>query len=775
MGEHDGKSVDGRAGGHGLLTPVLYSLTWHDAPAVDWRVRRIELLESISDLYTLRLHLLTEDLDADVDALLGASCTLTLARAVPERAVHGIVRSVDLRGVADERLRVELTVVPALALFAQRRDTRFWQDKTALDIVQEVLKAPLRELGRGLAVTADAQAYPRREYCVQYRETDLEFVRRLLAEEGIAFYFRHDLDDTAEVLTLLGLTQHAPELAHPDLSELPVRAPGGGAASTESIAAFDWRSDLAGTSTVQRDWDWQQAADAPYQHERRGRDSKNRVRESYDHDDRRLHADDGKQRARRRLEAMTATKDSGAGRSDVAALAPGHRIKLALHPRHELDGEYLLARVEHRGEAPEAEAFGDDERGGSRYDNSFECVRADVPLRPPLAPARPRVHGPHTAIVVGPAGEEIHTDEHGRIKVRFHWDRLSPADDTASCWIRVAQTWAGAGWGATFLPRIGMEVLVEFIDGDPDRPLVTGCVYNSTHGTPYPLPASKTRSAIKTESTPGGGGFNEISFEDAKGAEELFIHAQRDLKLVVLRDGGSNVGRDDAGSVGRDQNASVGNNRVASVGANETASVGANQTVSVGANQSISVGANQSISVGASQSTSIGADQSVTVQGSRTTTVTGSDTVSVTGERSLSVDGGLNETITSGASLTVTGTRSVVVSAAATETVGASRTVMVGAAQTHTVAAAASLTAASIAQTAAGVYTVQAGGAMTLSAGPSADLGALAVTIAGAASILLTCGGSAIQLDPGGVTINAGTIKIAGGSVDITGGIVKIN
>lgn len=765
-----------------ILAPVRYSIAWHDATTAQWEVRRLHLNESISDLYTLRVQLVTRELGADVDSLLGSSCTITIAREVPGRAVHGIVRSVDLLSSADERLRVDLTIVPALALLGDRRDTRFWQDKTALEIVQDVLKKPLQELDRGLSVAADDAAYPRREYCVQYRETDLDFVRRLLVEEGIAFFFRHDLEGKAEVLTLLDPTAHAPALAHPELSELPVRPEGSGTVATESITAFDWRRGLTGTSTAQRDWDWQAAADAPYAHERPGKDDRGRVRETYDHDDRRLHTDNGKQRARRRLEAMTAAKDRGAGRSDVAALTPGHRIKLALHPRQELDGEYLLVRVEHRGDAPEQEEF--SEKGqGPRYTNDFECVRSDIPLRPAMAPVRPRVSGPHTAIVVGPAGEEIHTDEFGRIKVRFHWDRISPPDDTASCWIRVAQTWSGTSWGTVFLPRIGMEVLVEFIDGDPDRPLVTGCVYNSTHGTPYPLPQSKTRSVIKSDSTPGGGGFNEISFEDAKGQEELFVHAQRDLKMVVLRDGGANTGRDDAASVGRDQNASVGNNRTASVGVNETMSVGANQTLSVGANQTVSVGANQTVSVGANQSTSVSAnqsvsvsgDQSVSVQGSRTTSVTGSDTVAVTGERSVSVDGGLNEAITGGASLAVTGPHSVIVSAAESVTVGAGRTVMVGAEQTHVVGAVASLTAASVEHAAAGTYVVQAGGAVTIVSGPSVDVGAATVTIAASGSLSLVCGGSGITIDPGGVTINGGTIKIAGGSVDITGGIVKIN
>ena len=747
-------NVEGR-----LLPPLLSSIAFHDAPAVDWRVRRFELVEEISQPYVLRMRLVTAELDADVDALLGASCTLTLAREVAERAVHGIVRSALLLGAKDERLRVDLTVVPALTLLDQRRDTRFWQDRTALEIVQDVLRVPLRELGREFAVLADASAYPKREYCVQYRETDLAFVRRLLAEEGIAHFFAHDLDGQAETLTLLDPTSHAPAIAHSELTALPVLPEGTGAVATESIVAFDWHRDLAGTTAVQRDWDWLRDTSLPYHHDESGRDPRDRDRATYDHDDRRLHDDDGKQRARRRLEAMTARQSLGLGRGDVAVLTPGHRMTLALHPRPELDGEYLLARVEHRGESPEQETFSDDPARTSGYTNSFECVHADVPLRPPPVPARPRVHGPHTAIVVGPAGEEIHTDEHGRIKVRFHWDRVSPADDTASCWIRVAQTWAGVGWGSVFIPRVGMEVLVEFIDGDPDRPLVTGCVYNAHHRAPYPLPDQKTRSALKTESTPGGGGFNEISFEDARGNEELFLHAQRDMKTTVLRDGGRTVGRDDAGSVGRDQTASVGNNRTASVGVDESMSVGSNQSLSVGSNQSISVGANQSTSV----------------SGTRSTSVTGSDTVTVSGGRALTVDGGLAETISGGATLAVTGARSVVVSAAASETVGAARTVTVGAAQTHTVAAAASLTAASVAHSATGTYAVTAGGALTISAGPSADLGAVTINITGSGSVTVSAGGGAIKVSPGGVEINGPSIKIAGGSIDITGGVVKIN
>jgi len=198
-----------------------------------------------------------------------------------------------------------------------------------------------------------------------------------------------------------------------------------------------------------------------------------------------------------------------------------------------------------------------------RYSNAFECIPADRRYCPPRTLKRPRVLGPQTAIVTGPSGEEIHTDAHGRIKVHFPWDRLNPADDCASCWLRVAQSWAGRGFGTWFLPRVGMEVVVEFLEGNPDRPLVTGCVYNPDTALPYPLPDEKTKSTIKTQSSPGGEGFNELRFEDAKDAEEIWIHAQKDLNVKVL------------------------NNESTSVDIDQSLQVGGNQTIVVKGNQTI--------------------------------------------------------------------------------------------------------------------------------------------------------------------------------------------
>jgi type VI secretion system secreted protein VgrG len=587
--------------GAGPLAPAEFTFLCDDGPPADWHVRNLEFVEALSEPYRLTLELLTADLAVDPDLLLGARCTLQLHRGADGRAAHGLITRVRTLGVASGRLRVGVDIEPALALLADRTDTRFWQDRTAADILRDVLHAPLRELGCALDLRLGAADLATREYCVQYRESDLDFAARLMHEEGLVYYFTHSPDDAAETLVVVDSTANAPELVHP-LRAVPFVPRHTGAAHCQTLAAFDWQSRLGTTAVALRDWDWQDTEASPFARARDGKDLRGRVRARFAHDERRLHRDDGARRARLDLEGRTATLDRGAGDSDVVEMLPGHVVTLQGLERPDLDGDYLLIRVTHRGDAPDEERFAADRPRAPRYANSFECIRRNTPFRAPTAPARPRVHGPHTAIVVGPPGEEIHTDEHGRIKVRFHWDRRSPPDDTASCWIRVAQSAAGAGWGGLFLPRVGMEVLVEFIDGDPDRPLVTGCVYNGLHRPPYPLPDHKSRSTIKSESTPGGGGFNELRFEDAKGSEELFIHAQRDLNEVALHDNTRTVGHD--------------------------------QTLAITANQRISVGGNQSITVTG--------DRNLTVeQGDETTTITaGNSTTTVHGHRMVIVEEG---------------------------------------------------------------------------------------------------------------------------------------
>ncbi len=589
----------------GPLAPAEYRFLCDDGPPVDWHVRRFELREALSEPYALTVELLATDLAADTDRLLGARCSLQLTRGGDGgRVVHGVIVRVYTLGLVGERLRVRVDVGPALALLAHQVDTRFWQRKTAAQILRLVLKASLAEHGCALELRLDESALAEREYCVQYRESDLDFAARLMAEEGLVYFFLHPADGAGETLVLVDTTAGAAPLEHPPV---PFVAVGTGTAGQQSLAAFDWQRELTTTGVVERDWDWQDTGASPYDHARVDIDDRGRVRARLHHDARRLHRDDGAQRARRALEGHTARADQGRGQSDVLEMLPGHTVSLVDLPRPDLEGDHLIVRVVHTGDAPEEEQYTPG-TPSARYQNTFETLRAGASFRASRAPARPCVYGPHTAIVVGPPGEEIHTDEHGRIKVRFHWDRHSPADDTASCWIRVAQAWAGPGWGAVFLPRVGMEVLVEFLDGDPDRPLVTGSVYNSLHQPPYPLPDQRTRSAIRTDSTPGGGGHNELRFEDARGREELLLRAQRDLRELALHD------------------------HIRSVGHDQRVEIGGAQTIDVTGDRAVTVReGDESLTVTAGRSTT-------TVHGDRSVTVT-------TGDSALTVARGKHATV----------------------------------------------------------------------------------------------------------------------------------
>jgi type VI secretion system secreted protein VgrG len=492
--------------------------------------------DAVSEPYEARLTLGVEDPDFDSSLLLGAPATVTLARGSGLRQIHGIVREVsEPHPQKDEVTRFEAVLVPALWLLSLRRNTRMFQNQTVPEIVEAVLEEGLgpydRTFSNHLAAT-----YTEREYCLQYQESDLAFVQRLLEEEGIGYSFDHGGDE-AEDLALWDASPDATELPGPQRFEPTGRA---AVSSDDAVTTFHLAHRTTTTSVVARDWDWTRAGDTAVEAEVRSEDALGRDRESYEFGQGRslslaeysapaYGADDATHQARVRKEAAVCEQLRARGRSQAVVLNAGAIFDLSGHPSQ--DGRYFLTRVEHR--------LGRSEGGVDAdwsYANHFECVPADVPWRPGRRTPKPRIPGIQTATVTGPGGEEIHVDEHGRIKVQFAWDRDNPSDDTSSCWVRVEQPWAGAGWGHWFVPRIGMEVVVMFIDGDPDRPLVTGSVYNGANLLPYVLPDEKTKSTIMTQSSPGGGGFNELRFEDRAGSEEIFTHAQKDYDEVILND-----------------------------------------------------------------------------------------------------------------------------------------------------------------------------------------------------------------------------------------------
>lgn len=753
------------------LNPPRYIFTCSDVPWAKFHVRRFTLVEALSTPYRLTIELITTDVDIDIAGLPGGSCELRIDRDGTSRSLLGVVEQARELGVVADRQRLALEVVPAFALLEQVVDTRFFQALSAAQILERVLKVGLAASGRTLRLELGSAGQTAREYCVQYRESDFEFASRLMQEEGITYRFEHETGAEAEVLVLIGETLQCAPIDRIGGSSITFIDRGTAARAAESLDSFTPTYALRTTSVVQQDFDWQSPSASPYRHERRSQDGRGAEREVYEHDDRRLAADDGAVRARNKQQQRSAQVRAFLGTGDVTAMVPGVTFGLSGHPHAALDAEYLVVRVRHTGEAPEEMIYsGDYSAQHIRYTNDCECIEAKRPWRPAALHPKPRARGLQTAIVVGPGAEEIHTDEYGRIKVRFHWDRISPFDDTASCWIRVAQRWAGAGWGSVFLPRVGMEVLVEFLDGDPDRPVVTGCVYNGDNTPPYPLPDQKTRSTTKSDSSPGGAGFNEIRFEDAKAAEEIFIHAQLDMNTVVLQDSSRDVKRDDTDTVGNNQTESVGVDRRASVGNNESLSVGVSQDRTIGGNQMTAIEANQLYSVMGAQDLIVGGTRTVSVTGhqltvvamDRATAVGGNQGAQVFGASTLEVGLDRTTTILGSEIVTIGMDHHATVLGACTVNIGTTVTAIVGADVAAAIGANLSVSVGASAQlVVAAERMIQIGGNDTLMVG-----GSLTIT---APTITLSSGGASITLSGSDIDISAS------GVVTINGSLVETN
>ncbi len=561
----------------GRILPVDCVFRMVEGPDPEARVRAWELVEAFGAPYELRLELLGADADFDVDALVGCACEVLIERGELVRMVTGIVVETEYLRPTSDGLALRVCVQPALGLLAHEVDTRIFQGLTVVEVLREVLEPALDAYGRKVDLESGlSETYATRDYCVQYHESTLDFVRRLMEEEGIAWHFVHDDESGCEKLVLFDHNDACPEVELVIDGEVPIARNHQDTLDRESIDELEWRRVRRTDHFASRGYNWKTSTSMDEAEEEAADEAvQGRSLARYDHDDRRRIEDDVDdpgfdgsvpQRATMaavRMQSVVAQMRVARGRSNVVGLAVGHVFALGEHPRADLDGQRLLVtRVRHVGDCADVQA---GDISGPRYSNSFECIRADCRYVPPRTVRRPRVLGPQTAIVTGPSGEEIHTDAHGRIKVHFPWDRSSPKDDTASCWLRVAQSWAGRGFGAWFLPRVGMEVVVEFLEGNPDRPLATGCVYNPDTALPYLLPDEKTKSTIKTQSSPGGEGFNELRFEDAKDAEEIWIHAQKDLVVKVL------------------------NNESKSIDIDQSLEVGGNQTIVVKGNQTITV------------------------------------------------------------------------------------------------------------------------------------------------------------------------------------------
>lgn len=566
--------------------------------------------EGLGRLSQFRVQLLSNDSNVKIADLLGKpmSVVLDLNDSGAVRTFHGIVTRFCCTGWKDGLAAYEAIIHPGLWLLTRASNCRIFQDMTAPDIVKEVCGA----YGDSVALSDMLSGeYPALPYCVQYRETDFNFVCRLLEAAGIYYFFTHGPDLHSMVLADSN-SAHSPIGGYGSLKYSGSKQVG--AQSEESVTLWSAAGEIQSSSYVLNDFDFEKAASsvsgglrttgqiaAPFGQA---------AYEMFDYPGDYTIAADGNALARARIERLHGQGERIEARTDARGLFPGGLFTLAEHPRDDQNRKYLITGAEYKITG------GDYTSGDGAMPLDVECrltaIGNEYPYRPLPAIAKPVVQGPQTAMVVGKAGEEIWTDTYGRIKVQFHWDRLGKEDENSSCWVRVAQGWAGKGWGALSVPRIGMEVVVSFLEGDPDRPLVTGCVYNSDAMPPYPLPAEQTKSTLKSNSSRGGDGFNELRFEDKKGSEEVFMQAEKDFNRVVKNNDTLTVGfevadkGDQTIGIKNDQVVEIGNDQKLTVTHDQIETIDNNQTVKITVDQKLDVGGDQAVAIDGSQKVKVG-------------------------------------------------------------------------------------------------------------------------------------------------------------------------
>ena len=548
--------------------------------------------ERLSALFRFELRLLSSEARIRPAEIVGKAVSFFVKYPDNEkRYFNGIVNRFAYAGQDDRGHYYSAEVVPWMWLLTKGSDCRVHETEKRKD-AKAIIDGLLGELGLASYKWNVKRTLEKREYCVQFRETHYDFITRLLAEEGIYFYFRHEQGNHDLVMT-----DHVNGAYDSRDAEVQLLSNLSQPEITDNLTAWQHQYEYTSGKYSLTDYNFETPSTSLLQNRASLIPLNNNAKlEFYDYPGLYGQKGLGESLTTQRMEGEEARHNVVIGGSECRSFSPGGRFKVAKHHNDgEKGGKWMLTSVKHTATLGGSYITGVN-HADKIYENEFECLPTDIVYRPDLRP-RVGIDGIQSAVVVGPEGEEIYTDKFGRVKVQFPWDRRGKKDDKSSCWIRVSQVHAGKGWGMMDLPRIGEEVLVSFLDGNPDRPVIIGRVYNGDNDPPFSLPREKTRRGNSTK-THKGAGFNEMSMDDTSGEEQLRVNAQYDMNSNVNHDQTLNVGNNQSEKIGVDRSREVGSNEKVSVGSNQNIDIGNSQEVVVGFNQNVQVGVNQSIVVG---------------------------------------------------------------------------------------------------------------------------------------------------------------------------------
>lgn len=674
-------------------------------------LRRFHGVEGISQLFHFDLDLLSHNGTISPQDIVGENVAIIIESDDDKpRILNGFVKAFQYAGLEGRGLyQYKAEVVPWLWFLDKTSDCRVFQNQT----VKQILESIFAELGFSDYSFALNETYEPLEYCVQYGETDYNFVCRLLESAGIFYYFEHQ--PKKHVLHLCDASSAYAKLSEPSLIH------SSGNRLDYYINAWQHRFQYCSGAYAQSDFDFEKFNQSLVTETSSAvKLANNSVFTRYDYPGNYKDSDKGRNLTTLRMQQEEMNYEKVRAASNIHFLEIAKTFSLESEENEADKGaSFVITEIHHAGSNP---SYLDDQEAGQVYSNQFCCIPSAITFRPMSITPKPKMEGVQTAVVVGKSGDEIYTDKYGRIKLQFHWDRYGNRDEKSSCWVRVATQWSGPKWGTIGIPRVGQEVVVTFVNGDPDQPLVIGSVYNSANMPPFPLPAGKTVAGMKSRSTSSdGSAYNEMSIDDTKDSEQIKVYAQKNYNTTVGHDLNSTTKNNATYNVDVDMASTVGGNKTALVRGNEERKVEGNQKKTVNGNQTAAVIGDVQHDVGGKVKSSVGSSEDHEVGAAQTLQV------------------GANQSISVGANQEVS--------------VGANHTLEVGGKQQISAAA------------------------QDISISTNATMSALDVSVKGQVQINLTVAGSSISITPMGITLSMGasSVKIDPMGVTLSGPIVKLN